>query len=122
MGTADPQRRVPVVDDDDDLRGLVCDVLTDEGHQVRDARNGRDAMAVLSEWRPDVILLDLQMPEMDGWTFLAEQQAHPTLGSLPVVVMSARQNLGHQGLPAADVLAKPFILARLLDTVERLTR
>ncbi len=67
---AEAGRRVLLVDDDDDVRRAVCEVLTDEGHEVREADNGRDA---LGAWEPDVIVLDLLMPEMDGWTFLAEQ-------------------------------------------------
>ena len=119
---ADVGRRVLLVDDDDDVRRAVCEVLTDEGYEVREATNGRDAMAMLGEWEPDAILLDLLMPEMDGWTFLAEQQEHPTLGRIPVIVMSGRHNLRDRELPAADVLAKPFILTRLLDTLERVAR
>ena len=99
---SDQGRRVLVVDDDADIRAAVCEVLGD--------------------WQPDVILLDLAMPEMDGWDFLAEQQAHLILGQIPVIVMSGRQNLGRQALPAADVLPKPFILSRLLDRLEQLTR
>ena len=115
-------RRVLLVDDDDDVRRAVCEVLTDEGYEVKEAANGREAMAVLGEWEPDVILLDLLMPEMDGWTFLAEQQAHQTFARIPVVVMSGRSTLQGQELPVTDVLAKPFILTRLLDTLERVTR
>ena len=117
-----PSRRVLLVDDDDSIRRPVCQVLTDEGYEVREATNGREAMAVLGEWEPDVILLDLLMPEMDGWTFLAEQQEHSTLRHIPVVVMSGRHNLGSGELPAADALTKPFILTRLLDTLERVAR
>ena len=117
-----PSRRVLLVDDDDSVRRPVCQVLTDEGYEVREATNGREAMAVLGEWEPDVILLDLVMPEMDGWSFLAEQQAHEAFARIPVVVMSGRYNLRGQELPAADVLAKPFILTQLLDKLESLAR
>ena len=111
-----------VVDDDADVRAAVCEVLTDQHYEVRQAVNGRDGMAVLGDWQPDVIVLDLAMPEMDGWDFVAEQQAHPVLGQIPVIVISGRQNLARQALPAADVLPKPFILSRLLDRLEQLTR
>ena len=115
-------RRVLLVDDDDDVRRAVCEVLTDEGYEVKEAANGRDAMAALGAWEPDAILLDLLMPEMDGWTFLAEQQAHETLARIPVIVMSGRSTLRAREVPAAEVLAKPFILTRLLDTLERVAR
>ena len=60
---------VLVVEDDQDLRDMLADVLTDEGFDVRTAAHGELALAMLEQWRPHVILLDLNMPVMDGWTF-----------------------------------------------------
>jgi two-component system, OmpR family, response regulator MprA len=119
---AEGTRGVLVVDDDPDIRAFVADLLADEGYDVRTAANGRDALGVLASWRPDVILLDLMMPEMDGWAFLARQRLHRDLVRIPVVVMSARYNLkdGAGHIPAADVVAKPFAIDRLLAKVELL--
>ena len=89
----DGARGVMVVDDDPDIRAFVSELLADEGYEVRAATNGRDALAVLTNWHPDVILLDLMMPEMDGWDFLAAQQGNLALVSIPVIVMSASYNL-----------------------------
>jgi two-component system response regulator MprA len=117
------RRRVLVVDDDASIQGFLAEALADEGYEVRTAGNGRQALAVLRGWRPDLILLDLMMPEMDGWTFRAEQRGLPDLGSVPVIVLSATRDLAAKvaGLAAAEVFAKPFDLDRLLTTIDRLT-
>jgi two-component system, OmpR family, response regulator MprA len=95
---------VLVIDDDPRIRTVLQAVLTDSGYTVRIASNGGAALALLGAWRPDVILLDLQMPIMDGWTFRRAQLAHEDLAAIPVVVMGAG-------------LAKPFELDELLETV-----
>lgn len=78
-----------VVDDEPILRQLFERVLAHEGHRVRLAANGRDALASLGEGVPDLILLDLQMPTMDGTTFLRHLRRVPEWSKLPVIVMSA---------------------------------
>src|SRR5205823_2874824 len=81
--------RVLVVEDEASVGQVVVDVLADEGHEVRWATNGRDALALLDHWRPDVIVLDLMMPVMDGRAFRAAQQRLPdTVARVPVVVLS----------------------------------
>jgi CheY-like chemotaxis protein len=118
----DAERQVLVVDDDPDIRAFVSEFLTEEGYEVRAAANGRDALAILASWRPAVILLDLMMPVMDGWTFLATQQAHPELARISVIVMSASYNLqgGAGRIAAADMVATPFAIDQLLSKVEAL--
>ena len=63
------QKRVLVVDDDASIRELLSTALEEDGYEVVPAVNGQDALAVCERWRPDVIVLDLMMPVMDGWTF-----------------------------------------------------
>jgi CheY-like chemotaxis protein len=92
-----PERRVLVVDDDPGIRRMVSLVLAGEGYDVRTAEDGRQALDLLASWHPAVILLDLMMPVMDGWTFLVAQQADPVLAPIPVIVMSASGDLGAFG-------------------------
>ncbi|MCC6179601.1 MAG: response regulator [Chloroflexi bacterium] len=108
-----------VVDDDDHIRAFVTEALDLEGYEVRNAPDGIAALDVLAVWRPDLILLDLNMPRMDGWTFCSVQQAAPDLADIPVALMSATHNLQAQALPCAPVavLEKPFDLDKLLDQV-----
>ncbi len=119
-----PGRQVLVVDDDADIRSFVGDFLSDEGYQTRTAVDGGEALEILGGWQPSVILLDLMMPEMDGWTFLACQEADPELAHVPVIVISATYNLKRPTttLSQATMLPKPFEIEQLLSLVERLTR
>ena len=119
----DDGRRVLVVDDDPSIQGFLAEALADEGYGVRTAANGREALAILQEWRPDLILLDLMMPEMDGWAFRGEQRAMPRVSDVPVIVLSAARDLDARtrALKPAQVFPKPFDLEALLDTIERLT-
>ena len=63
-------RQILVVEDDASIRGLVSDLLRDDGYQVSEACNGAEALDAVREQRPDLIVLDLMMPVMDGWTFV----------------------------------------------------
>jgi two-component system, chemotaxis family, chemotaxis protein CheY len=110
-----------VIDDDDDLRGVVADSLEEAGYRVQTAVHGRDALTqMLDGLFPDLILLDLLMPEMNGWALMAELKARPALAAIPVVVVSAGGDKALNSAPVnAGCLAKPFALSRLLDTVER---
>ena len=114
-------RRVLVVDDDPDIRELLVSVLSDDGYEAKSARNGRDALEVLGRWRADVIVLDLMMPVMDGWTFAKRMQEKWTI---PIVVLSAANEVRRHaaGLGAADVIPKPFDLDALLPCIARLAR
>jgi CheY-like chemotaxis protein len=118
------RRRVLVVDDDPQLRELLQDVLADEGYVVQSANHGAAALDVLGTWHPDVILLDLMMPVMDGMSFRAEQRRRELALEVPIVVLSAAREarLTAMALGATATLAKPFDLAELLDTVERAVR
>jgi CheY-like chemotaxis protein len=119
----DGERRVLVVDDDPSIQGFLAEALVDEGYRVRTAANGREALAILGEWRPDLILLDLMMPEMDGWAFRGEQRAMPAVSDVPVIVLSATRELAARtrDLQPVQVVSKPFDLEALLGTIDRLT-
>ena len=117
------QRIILVIDDDLDLRSSVAEVLEEAGFQAVTASNGRDALRLLLEEQlhPDLILLDLMMPVMDGWAFRAEQAKNRRLDSIPVVLFSAYsvQPEVVDRMKVAGFLKKPMSLRALLDTVER---
>jgi CheY-like chemotaxis protein len=117
-----PPPRVLVVDDDPAIREFVGQALEEEGYEVRVAVNGQDALATLVEWQANLIVLDLMMPTMDGWTFREKQREMAALAEIPVIVMSAARNLVGQAdrLAASALLPKPFDLDTLLAETERL--
>lgn len=112
-----------VVDDDADVRGSTALALGLGGYDVLGAADGQEALDGLRRGpRPDLILLDLEMPGMDGWGFRREQLRDPALASIPVVLCSAVWDLPQHArtLQAVAWLKKPFSIDRLLDTVEKL--
>ena len=107
------------MEDDEAIRSFLVDALDEERYDVRVANNGLEGLETLRAWRPDIILLDLLMPEMDGWTFRREQQSLPEYADIPVVVMSAGRNLqGSSGtMGAVALFEKPFDLEAMLGVV-----
>jgi CheY-like chemotaxis protein len=116
-------RPIAVVDDDTDLRETLGELLYEEGHEARLFENGRTALEFLrGGGRPKLILLDLMMPEMNGWQFREEQLKDATLRDIPVVVMTASRGFDGHGIAAQEILYKPIGLGELMDAVERNTR
>jgi len=113
-----------VVDDDTDLRETVGELLVEEGWKPRLCENGRQALDVLRNGgeRPRLILLDLMMPEMNGWQFREEQLKDEGLSDIPVVVMTASRGVDAQPITASEVLFKPIGLNELMDAVARNAR
>jgi two-component system, chemotaxis family, chemotaxis protein CheY len=114
---------VLVVEDEPDIRDLMVAVLESEGYAVRAAAHGAEALAQLQVGVPPcVILLDLMMPVMDGWTFCREKQKHPAFAGIPVVVVSAvsKQDPRNPCAGAVVHLPKPIEIGALLAAVERL--
>ncbi len=115
-------QRVLVVEDDPALRDVLSTLLSDEGYAARTAIDGVAALALLQTWRPGLILLDLMMPGMDGWSFRRAQLADLRLANIPVVVVSATYplELEREKFDVAAVVAKPYDVDALLTLVERL--
>lgn len=113
-------RRVLVVEDDATIRGSVTEYLRDEGFEVAEARNGHEALAAVEATAPDVIVLDMQMPEMDGSAFLTARSE--AVQAIPVVLVSANADLQRLAdtFNVRAALAKPFDLDVLSVVIEQL--
>ena len=109
-----------VVEDDPDLLALVEMILADAGYRVRTAREGRAALARVSEEMPALVLLDMRMPGMNGWEFAREFRARHGHAA-PIVVVTAAENArgGAEEIGADGWLAKPFELDDVLRAAER---
>ena len=109
-----------IVEDDADLREMMAQLLTLEGYRAETVANGRDALEYLSQGdRPDLILLDLMMPIMDGWEFRRRQREDPNLATVPVVVLSALDQTRAADLGGTAFLKKPLDFDRLLQLVRQ---
>jgi two-component system, chemotaxis family, chemotaxis protein CheY len=115
------ERLVLVVDDDPDILQTLGLCLSSEGYRVLMAANGKEALDILESEHPSVILLDLMMPVMDGWQFVAELE-HRGRRDVPLLILSADRSVqGHaRQLRASGHLAKPFDLEELLGKVQQL--
>ncbi|HVC80860.1 MAG TPA: response regulator [Chloroflexota bacterium] len=109
---------VLVVDDDPDIVDLLTVALHSEGYNVRSAVGGQ-ALALAHEWQPNVILLDLMMPDMDGMEMSRHLRANPKTAAIPIIAMSAQEQLADlvNQMQVNDQLAKPFHLRVLYDTI-----
>ncbi len=107
-----------VVDDEEDIRSSVAELLSGVGYRVETASDGADALRRMRARRPDLVLLDLMMPGMDGLELLQRQAKEPALATVPVVVATA--SASHRQLPAVSaILYKPFGVEALRETVAR---
>jgi DNA-binding response OmpR family regulator len=104
---------VLVVDDDQDIRESLAQILTEEGFDVTSACNGAEALAEIARKTPDVMLLDLMMPVLNGWEVLETLRLRGTHPKLPVVVLSALEAEG-----ATDYIQKPIRLPKLLALID----
>jgi CheY-like chemotaxis protein len=113
--------RVLLVEDDSRVRGVTARFLRHYDYIVVETADGRAALNYLREdGNVDVIVLDLHLPTMDGWTFRGVQRQDRRLSAIPVIVMSAVGDRSNQ-LEAVAVFEKPVSLAMLLECVRRLT-
>jgi CheY-like chemotaxis protein len=108
--------RVMIVDDDDAMRTTLAETLLRGGHDVVGASNGVEALDTMRGEIPDLVLLDLMMPEMSGWEVLTAMGASPRLAAVPVVVLTAFDDL-HDLPSGRPVLHKPMERDLLLDLV-----
>jgi DNA-binding response OmpR family regulator len=112
-----------VVDDDQGIREMIQFVLDDEGYEVFTAPDGARALDQLDHISPDVILLDMKMPDMDGWEFSRRYQERSN-NQVPIVVLTAARDAGvwAAAIAAAGYLAKPFEIDDLLRVVQEHAR
>ncbi len=109
-------RRVLVVEDDEDARDALVALLQMKGYRAVPAGNGKEALDYLKQAPvPDLIILDLWMPVMDGWQFRSEQVKDPRLAKVPVIVVTALSD--RTDIDANEIIIKPVDVDRLLAKV-----
>ncbi|HEY3377094.1 MAG TPA: response regulator [Armatimonadota bacterium] len=117
--------RILVVDDEQDIRQLVALIVEAAGYDVVQASNGVEGLKALEHNSFDLVILDIMMPEMDGWEVCRNIKNRPQTKDLPVLILTVRSQpldkvIGLEVVHADDYLTKPFERRELLDAVERL--
>jgi excisionase family DNA binding protein len=118
-----PGPLVLIVDDDPGVRRHVRVSLEAEGYSVREAGDAAEGMAVLEEEKPDLILLDVMMPQVDGWEMLRQVQERHGAGAIPVVMFSGRTDVGAEEAEsrgAQGFVGKPFDAEQLVESTKAL--
>ena len=119
-------RRVLVIEDDANILLSLEFVLEREGYEVRSATSGSEGLAAMRRDRPDLVILDLMLPDLSGYEVCQQARREPELADTPILVLTARaQDAERQkGLQsgASEYVTKPFRVADLVDRVDRLVR
>jgi two-component system, OmpR family, response regulator MprA len=115
-------RHVLLVEDDAGIREFMAELLVDEGYDVTQAGDGNEGLAALDRHPPDVIVLDLMMPNLDGFGFRAGQRLRPNAREIPVILITARRSLGPdvEALEVDAILPKPFEVDTLISLLSRI--
>ena len=115
-------KKVLVVDDDEDIVNIVSALLQSEGYHTVTAQNGKDALTKAASEKPDLIIADIMMPEMDGWEFCWRVREDKSLGETPFIFLTARADVMDQirgsEIGADDYIIKPFRKQELLKRVQ----
>jgi CheY-like chemotaxis protein len=123
MSSVTRAARILVVEDDDSIRDLVDLVLSSAGYEVLTAPDGAAALQVIGQTDPDLVLLDMRMPIMDGWEFARQYRARPEPHA-PIVVLTAARDAAERAaeIHANGYLGKPFDVDDLLTMVNHHAR
>lgn len=112
MDVVGNNKRVLVVDDDDDIRDMLETNLAAAGYEVRQAQDGVKAFELMGSWRPDLVVLDVSMPRMDGWEVAGKVSTDPKLSAVPLLFLTAHTDdldvLRGLSLGAIEYMTKPF--------------
>jgi two-component system cell cycle response regulator DivK len=115
-------KRILIIDDQEDLRGVLRDLLGGSGYAVVEAADGRDGVAKAKSERPDLILMDIQLPLVDGYEATRQIKADPTLAKTPVIAVSSFAMKGDEEKARAagcdHYVTKPYSPLQLLRTIQ----
>ena len=117
-------KRVLIVEDEANILLSLVFVLEQEGYEVRSATTGRDGLAEMTRERPDLVILDLMLPDVSGYEVCQQARRDPALADTPILVLTARAQEAERqrglAVGATEYLTKPFRVAELRDRVAHL--
>lgn len=119
--------KIMVVDDEPDVVDLVKLVLESDGFEVSTAYSGKEALEKIGKVLPDLVLLDIMMPQMDGWEVYSRIRANPKTKDIPVAMLTAKSQsidkmIGLHVVKVDDYITKPFGRSELLERVKRILK
>jgi two-component system cell cycle response regulator DivK len=116
-------KRILVVEDQPDSRQIIRDMLAPTNYEVTEAENGEEALAAIAKQRPDLILMDIQLPIIDGYTAMRRIKADPVLRSIPIIAVTSYALDGEEKIARAagcdDYVAKPYSPRELLAKIRQ---
>jgi len=116
-------KRILVVEDQADNRQIIRDMLAPTDYEITEAENGEEALAAIAKQRPDLILMDIQLPVMDGYTATSRIKADPALRSIPIIAVTSYVLSGEEKKARAagcdDYVPKPFSPRQLLPKIRQ---
>lgn len=120
-------KRIIYIEDEQEMIDLVRLILSRKGYEVKGAIGGQEGLDLIRSNPPDLVLLDLMMPDMDGWEVYQQMKANETTRNIPVIVITAKaQNidkvLGVHIAKVEDYISKPFSPQQLIDSVEKVLK
>ncbi len=120
----EPKRRLVYIEDEQEMIDLVRLILNRRGFEIIGANGGREGLDTLRRVIPELVLLDLMMPDMDGWDVYQQMKADETTQNIPVIVVTAKAQsidkvLGLHIAKVDDYISKPFSPQELVDSVEK---
>ena len=117
------KQKIMVVEDEESLLKLESILLTSRGYQVCSMRNGKEALECIEKEKPDLVLLDVMLPEVDGFEVCRQIKENPLTGHIPVVLLTAkkgREDMAKGEEVKADwYITKPFKSAMVIETIQR---
>lgn len=117
-------RRIIYIEDDPEMIDLVSLILSRKNFEVKGAHGGRQGLLMIQQENPDLILLDLMMPDIDGWDVYHQIKSNPLTMNIPVIIITAKAQaidkvLGLHIAKVDDYICKPFLPTDLLESIEK---
>jgi two-component system response regulator VicR len=118
------RNQIVYIEDDLEMITLVSVILNPKGFNVKGAHGGREGLEIIKKENPDLVLLDLMMPDMDGWEVYHQIKADETTSQIPVIIITAKsqpidQILGLSIAKVDDYISKPFHPAQLVESIQK---
>jgi len=112
-------RKLVLIDDDPDMLALTRLMLSRQGFEIVEAHDGNQGLATVQQAKPDVVLLDLMLPDIDGWEVCRRLKADPQTKDIPVLIISARPKpkTGQVDVEIAGYISKPFQSTHLVASI-----